>query len=95
MDPKLAIGLATFMSGVATSLAAAPHGFHDIFTPGFVASLMLQLSGFILAVWGGINTKPPRDPETRTRANDTEPVIPPAIKATSDTTATTPGGPKP
>ncbi len=80
MDPKLAVGLATFLSGIATALAAAPHGFHDILTPSFVASLLLQVSGFILAVWGGIMTKAPRDIETRTRATDIEPVAPPAIK---------------
>lgn len=80
MDPKLAIGLATFMSGIATSLGTAQHGFQDIFTPGFVASLLMQMSGFILAVWGGINTKTPRDVESRTRVDDSEPVLPPAIK---------------
>ena len=80
MDPKLAVGLATFMSGLATSLATAQHGFADILTPGFIASAMMQLSGFILAVWGGINTKPPRDAESRTRADDSEPVSPPAVK---------------
>lgn len=80
MNPKLALGLATFLSGIATALSTAEHGFQDVLTTGFVAALLLQLAGFILSVWGGIETKPPRKPETRTRRDDLEPVDPPAVK---------------
>lgn len=70
MNSKLAVGLAAFMSGIAMALSTTQHGWSDVLTTGFVASLLLQMSGFILAVWGGIETKPPRDPDTRTRLED-------------------------
>jgi len=70
MNPKLAVGLATFLAGVATSLSTAQHGWSDVATTGFIASAMLQLAGFIMGVWGGIETKPARDPEVRTRQSD-------------------------
>lgn len=70
MNTKLATGLALFLSGIATSLSTAQHGWSDVATTGFVASAMLQLAGFILSVWGGIETKPTRDVETRTRQSD-------------------------
>lgn len=89
MDPRLAVGLATFVGGLAVSLSTAQHGWADVWTTGFVASLLMQVSGFIMAVWGGIQTKPARDPETRTRFADQLPA-----GATTKTTTITNVDPK-
>lgn len=69
MSPKLAIGLALFISGLATQLSGIESGWVNILTPKFVSGMLIQLSGFILSVWGGIETKPSRNGQ-RTRSED-------------------------
>ena len=72
MNSKLAVGLALFISGLAAQLGGMQHGWVDALTPMFVAGMMVQLSGFILSVWGGIETKPYRNIDKRTRSSDTD-----------------------
>lgn len=72
MNSKLAVGLALFLSGIATQLGGLEHGWIDVTNIKFVAGMMVQLSGFILAVWGGIETKPPRNKDSRERDSDKE-----------------------
>lgn len=90
MNSKLATGLAMFVSSIAISISSAQHGWSDVMTTGFVAAALLNLSGFILGVWGGVETKPPRDVETRTRFADQL-----APGATTTTTTTVKADPIP
>lgn len=69
MNSKLAIGLAMFIAGIATQLGSLP-SWLDFFTPGFIGGMLIQLSGFILSVWGGIEAKPPRSINARDRYLD-------------------------
>ena len=59
MNSKLAVGLAMFMSSLAMQLSGESN-WNDTLTTRFVSGMLLQLSGFILSVWGGIETKPTR-----------------------------------
>jgi hypothetical protein len=72
VNSKLAVGLALFISGIAAQLSGMQHGWLDALTPMFVSGMLIQLSGFILSVWGGIETKPYRDINSKTRSSDNE-----------------------
>lgn len=69
MNKKLAVGLAMFLSGLGTQLANIQGGWIEVFSPAFVSGLIIQLSGFILTVWGGMEYVPPRNGK-RTRRED-------------------------
>lgn len=71
MNKKLAIGLATFFGSISIPLISARGGWIEVLTPVFVGGLLGQISGLILAVWGGLEVevrKPNRrrQPETYT-----------------------------
>lgn len=60
-----------FLSGLGTQLAAT-NDWGELLTPAFVSGFIIQISGFILSVWGGIETKQPRSTYKRTRSTDNE-----------------------
>lgn len=70
MNSKLAVGLAMFLSGIGTQLAGVEHGWVDVVTPTFVSGFIIQISGFIITVWGGYEYQPKRDETERTRKDD-------------------------
>lgn len=72
MNSKLAVGLAMFLSGIGTQLAGVEHGWVDVLTPTFVSGFIIQMSGFIISVWGGLEHVPTRDEKTRTRSTDND-----------------------
>ena len=69
MNAKFAIGIAMFLSGVAAQIGGIQGGWTEVFTPIFVSGFIVQLSGFILSVWGGVQYQPNRN-GVRTRGDD-------------------------
>jgi len=52
-EPKHWLIVAGLVSGVATQLATAQHGWSDTLTTGFVAGLLLQVGSTITAIFVG------------------------------------------
>jgi hypothetical protein len=60
LEPKHWLIIAGLISGTATQLATAQHGWADTLTPGFIAGLLVQVATTISAIFIG---KPGADAE--------------------------------
>ncbi len=53
LEPKHWLLIAGMISGLATQLLTAQHGWSDVLTPGFVAGLLIQTASAITALFVG------------------------------------------
>lgn len=65
LEPKHYLVIAGILTGVATQLVTAQHGWSDVATPGFVAGLLIQIASAITAIFVGA----PGATDALTRAN--------------------------